>query len=73
MEHKPLNFEKMDRTVGGITTFEELEEETRAFWHSRTPEERLRTLEWLWQGAYAGYDSTTRLQRVLTVVKRSSC
>ena len=44
MSSTPLNFERMDRTVGGMTTFEELEAETRSFWHSRTPQERLQTL-----------------------------
>jgi hypothetical protein len=71
MSNTSLNFERMDRTVGGITTFEELEAETRSFWLSRTPEERLQTLEWLRQGAYAAYDSTSRLQRILTIVKRA--
>jgi hypothetical protein len=70
MSKTPLNFERMDRTIGGITTFDALEAETRKFWRSRTPEERLQTLEWLRQGAYAGYDATTRLQRVLTIVER---
>jgi hypothetical protein len=71
MSNAPLNFERMDRTIGGVTTFETLEAETRSFWLSRTPEERLQTLEWLRQGAYTAYDSTSRLQRVLTITKRS--
>ncbi len=66
----PLNFERLDRTMAGVSTFEELEQETRAFWHSRTPEERLQYVEKLRQMNW-GYDpTTTRLQRVLAVVER---
>jgi hypothetical protein len=67
-----LNLERLDRTVVGVTTFLEAEQEDRQFWHSRTPEERLTYVEWLRQRNW-GYDSaTTRLQRVLAVVERSS-
>ena len=44
----------------------------RAYWHSRTPEERLQAVEFLRQLNY-GYDpSAERLQRVFEVVQRSS-
>ena len=67
-----LDLEHMDRTVCGITTFAEAEREERAFWHRRTPEERLEYVEWLRQRNW-GYDpTTTRLQRVLAVVERST-
>jgi hypothetical protein len=36
-----LNLERLDRSVAGVTTFAEAEQEGRQFWHHRTPEERL--------------------------------
>jgi len=51
-----LNLERLDRTVVGVTTFAEAEQEDRQFWHSRTPEERLIYVEWLRQRNW-GYDS----------------
>jgi len=45
----PLNLERLDRTVSSVTTFADAEQEDRAFWHSRTPEERLMYVEWLRQ------------------------
>jgi hypothetical protein len=66
-----LNFDRLDRTAIDITTFTELEHERRAFWHSRTPLERLQTLEWLRHKLF-DYDPTTaRVQRVLEVTQRS--
>lgn len=45
--------------------------DSRAYWLSKTPAERLAALEFLRQIAYPGYDpATTRLQRVLEVVQR---
>lgn len=39
------------------------------YWHSRTPQERLRALEVMRQKEY-GYDpATTRIQRVLRIIK----
>ena len=47
---------------------EEAETIGPAYWHSRTPQERVWALELMRQKAY-GYDpATTRLQRVLEVV-----
>ena len=66
----PLKLERLDRTVSSVTTFADAEQEDRAFWHSRTPEERMTYLEWLRQRNW-GYDPTTaRLQRVLAVIER---
>jgi hypothetical protein len=46
---------------------EEAEARGPRYWHSRTPEERLRALELMRQRAY-GYDpATARLQRVLEI------
>jgi hypothetical protein len=62
-------FARVDRThmwVGKLTD----PDPAIAYWHSKTPHERLRAVEYLRQVAY-GYDpATTRLQRVLTVARR---
>ena len=59
---------KLDKTTITVSSlFEESDE--KAYWHSKTPEERLQALELMRQSAY-GYDpSTTRLQRVLEVAE----
>ena len=60
-----LDFNTVDRTVAGKTTFAEAEQDMRTFWHSRTPEDRMRYVEKLRQLNW-GYDDThpLRLQRV---------
>lgn len=51
------------------TMIEEAKSGDRTYWHSRTPQERLRALELMRQKAY-GYDpATARLQRVFEVVQ----
>lgn len=61
---------KLDRS--DFTVFSssaEVEAADRAYWHSRTPQERLAALELMRQKAY-GYDpATARLQRVIEIVK----
>jgi len=48
---------------------EEAERCGSAYWHSRTPQERLEALELMRRRAY-GYDqATARLQRVLEIVQ----
>lgn len=48
---------------------EEAERCGPAYWHSRTPQERLKALELMRRRAY-GYDqATARLQRVLEIVQ----
>ena len=67
-----MNLERLDRSVVSVTTFAEAEQEDRQFWYNRTPEERLIYVEWLRQRNW-GYDpATTRLQRVLAIIERSS-
>ncbi len=52
----------------GLDLFAEAETANRAYWHSRTPQERLAALELMRQKAY-GYDpATTRVQRVIEIV-----
>jgi hypothetical protein len=60
---------RMDKTVFSVGTLDD-EGDEKAFWLSKTPQERLAAMELMRQIAY-GYDpSTTRLQRVLTVTQR---
>lgn len=50
-------------------TLEELNSHDSAYWHSRTPEERLHALEWMRQKAY-GYDpAAARIERLIKLVK----
>jgi hypothetical protein len=60
---------RLDKTAFSIARLED-EGDEKAFWISKTPEERLRAAEFLRQSLY-GYDpATLRLQRVLEVVER---
>ena len=60
----------LDKTAFKVfSSFQEADAADRAYWHSRTPEERLLALELMRQSAY-GYDATTaRLQRVLEITE----
>ena len=52
-----------------LSSFEEADEADKAYWHSKSPQERMAALELMRQINY-GYDPTTeRLQRVLEVVE----
>ena len=56
-------------TFSVLSSFEEAYEADKAYWHSKTPQERLEALELMRQVNY-GYDPTTeRLQRVLEVAE----
>jgi hypothetical protein len=58
----------MDKTVFTMAPLGQ-EPDDRAYWLSKTPEERLEAVELLRQIHY-GYDpSTERLQRVLTILE----
>ncbi len=61
---------KVDKeTFSVLSSFEEADEADKAYWHSKTPQERMAALELMRQINY-GYDPTTeRLQRVLEVVE----
>jgi hypothetical protein len=60
---------KLDKTAVSVASRYDKPDD-RAYWHSKTPEERMVALEFLRQVAY-GYDpDTERLQRVLEVVER---
>ena len=61
---------KMDKSVLSVTPLSE-ESDEKAYWHSKTPHERLEAVE-LMRLTY-GYDpTTTRLQRVLEVAQLTS-
>jgi hypothetical protein len=61
----------MDKTAFSVTSLSAAGVEEKAYWLSRTPEERLEALEFLRQIAY-GYDpSSARLQRVLEITQLS--
>ncbi len=57
----------LDRSALRVGTFDD--DDARAYWQSRTPEERLAALEFLRQVIY-GYDPLTdRMERVLEVAE----
>ena len=61
---------KVDKgTLSVLSSFEEAAAADKAYWHSKTPQERLEALELMRQINY-GYDPVTdRLQSVLEVVE----
>ena len=61
---------KVDKgTLSVLSSFEEADAADKAYWHSKTPQERMEALELMRQINY-GYDPTTeRLQRVLEIVE----
>ena len=61
---------KMDKEKFSVqSSFEEADAADKAYWHSKTPQERMAALELMRQINY-GYDPTTeRLQRILEVVE----
>ena len=59
----------MDKTAFSVVSLEEADDDL-AYWLTKTPEERLRAMEFLRQTLY-GYDpSTARMQKVLTILTR---
>ena len=62
-------FEVDKETLSVLSSFEEADDADKAYWHSKSPQERMAALELMRQINY-GYDPTTeRLQRVLEVVE----
>jgi hypothetical protein len=62
----PVSGARVDRTELSVGDHSAVEAEERAYWHSRTPAERLRHVELLRRINY-GDRATGRLQRVLEV------
>ena len=68
---KAIDTFKMDKGILSIVSLAE-ESDEREYWHSKTPYERLESVELMRQINY-GYDpTTTRLQRVLEVTQLTS-
>ena len=68
---KAIDTFKMDKSVLSVISLSE-EPDEREYWHSKTPYERLESVELMRQINY-GYDpTTTRLQRVLEVAQLTS-
>jgi len=59
---------KVDRTAFSVASLYD-ESDEKAYWHARTPHERLEHLEWLRWINY-GSQATARLQRVLEIAER---
>ena len=61
---------KVDKEAFSVlSSFEEADKADKAYWHSKSPQERLEALELMRQINY-GYDPVTdRLQRVLEVAE----
>ncbi len=65
----PLAAAKLDRQAFSVGSLRDPSDEN-AYWHAKTPHERLEALELMRQIVY-GYDpATTRLQRVLEIAQR---
>jgi hypothetical protein len=58
---------KIDRTAFSVAELGD-ESDTRAYWRSRTPEERLQVVEFLRQLVYGDDLATSRIQRVFEVI-----
>jgi hypothetical protein len=62
---------RIDRSALTVfNSFAEADEVDREYWHSRTPEERVRQVEFLRQLNY-GLRATEPMQRVLEIVTRA--
>jgi hypothetical protein len=64
----PDSFPKVDRSAFSVRQLYEESDEKR-FWAQKTPYERLEALEQMRQILYGYNPATTRLQRVLTVIR----
>ena len=65
-----MDLTRLDKTAISIGPVDD-SAERRAFWHSRTPEERLEAMEQIRELNYGAEACTARLQRVLEVVERT--
>lgn len=60
----------VDRSTFSVSSFSEAEEEDKAHWLSRTPQERLVALEQMRQINYAYDPVSDRIQRTLEIAER---
>jgi hypothetical protein len=66
-----LKLPRLDRSAFKVGALSETSDE-KAYWLSKTPDERLEAVEQMRQILY-GYDpSTTRLQRVIEIIQRTA-
>ena len=64
---------RVDRSILTECSFREASLAGKAYWLSRSPDERLEHVELLRQLNYQGYDpATARLQRILSVIERKA-
>jgi len=64
------NLPKLDKNALSIASLQD-ETDEKAFWFSKTPQERIQAIEVMRQIIY-GYDpATTRLQRVLEITEQA--
>jgi hypothetical protein len=63
----PQDEYRIDRTAFSVVPLDE-QDDDGAYWATKTPEERMRALEYLRRMAY-GDAATARLQRVFSVAK----
>ena len=61
---------RVKRVLTVFNSFKELEADERAYWLSRTPQERLQAMELMRQLTHGSQYTSQRLQRVLTVAER---
>lgn len=69
MADQLLEQARVDRSVFAVTTVQEAEREDRAYWKSRTPDERLAALELCRQIAYGCDPTARRLSRFFEIVE----
>lgn len=70
-EKKQDTMPRLDKTAVSVGRLGEDSDE-RAYWHSKTPQERLEAMELMRQMCY-GYDPTVdRIQRVIEVVEMNT-
>ncbi len=64
-----MKMPRLDKTVVTVGGLDD-SAERRAYWHSRTPGERLEAIEQMRRINYGEHAATGRLQRLLEVAKR---
>ena len=61
---------RLDKSAFSVRSFAEADEEDRAYWHSRSPQERLEALEKMRQLNYDYDPAADRIQRTLEVAEQ---
>ncbi len=61
---------RIDKTAFSVTSLDdEADEDEKAYWLSKTPQERLQALELMRQIVYGYNPSSTRMQKTLTIAE----